>query len=66
MVRHVREMDKSCVSQQVFFYELSEGKRHQGRPLFRYTHLDKVECRVTSVLTFLQKMPRLKRAEVWT
>uniref|UniRef100_A0A0B7BMY8 Uncharacterized protein n=1 Tax=Arion vulgaris TaxID=1028688 RepID=A0A0B7BMY8_9EUPU len=25
-----------------------------------------LECRVTNVLTFLETMPRLKRAEVWT
>lgn len=42
---HVRRMDSSRIPKQVLFGELSEGRRHRGRPMLRYKDVCKTSMK---------------------
>ena len=46
---HVRRMETYRIPKQMLFCELSEGKRHQGRPLIRYNDACKASMKNFSI-----------------
>jgi hypothetical protein len=46
---HVRRMETYRIPKQMLFCELSEGKRHQGRPLLRYKDVCKASMKNFSI-----------------